>query len=294
MPLSVLGLVLVLAVYWAPSDTWTARLVFLIGVGAVVAALTVVGDRTAAREVEVTREERRLYDQRAALVQTISHEFRTPLTIIHAVAETLMERQELLAEPLRPLAPALHRAERRLSNMVEAVLAAADELGDDVEQEAVEVAPLVREIAEELGSGAAERVRVAVAPGSGRPVTSRPHARLLLRCLVDNAIRFSGPDDPVDVRVETGDERTTIAIRDWGVGIDPGFVGRAFEPFTQADSSTVRQHGGLGLGLYTARHLARRLGGEVDLRPAEEGGSLAVVRLPQRREADRTGAPRRS
>lgn len=276
----------------AQTGMWLTRGAFFVGIGAIVAAFTVARKRTTAREVELAEGERRLRDQRAALIQTISHEFRTPLTIIHGVAETLVERQEWLTEPLRPLVPALHRAERRLSDMVGVVLAASEELGDDLEQTTVEVAPLVQEIAEELGDGAAHRVQVTVASGSGRLATSRTHARLLLRCLVENAIRFSGPAEPVLVCVEAAEDRTTITIRDRGEGVDPGFVERAFEPFTQADSSTARQHGGLGLGLYAARQLARRLGGDVDVRPAGEGGTLAVVQLPQRRETDRTGAPR--
>lgn len=276
----------------APAELWLTRGAFLVAIGMIVAGLTTATARARAREAVLAEDEQRLHDQRMALIQTVSHEFRTPLTIIRGVAETVMKHQMSLAEPLRPLSSALYRAERRLSDMVGVVLAAADALGERLEQTTIEVEPLVREIAAELGSRAAERVNVRVAPDSNHLSTSRTHARLLLRCLLDNAIRFSGPGDPVDVCVRAVEGGLRITIRDHGVGVDPAFVERAFEPFTQADSSTLRQHGGLGIGLYTARQLARRLGGDVDVRPVEEGGSIAVVELPQRRGLDRPDALR--
>lgn len=276
----------------APVEMWLTRGAFLVAIGMIVAGLTSAAERTRTREIELAEGEQRLRDQRAALIQTVSHEFRTPLTIIRGVAETLVNHQMSLAEPFRPLASALYRAERRLSDMVGVVLAAADALDDQLERTTIEVEPLVREVAAELGSQAAQRVNVRVAPDSERLSTSPTHARLLLRCLLDNAVRFSGPGDPVDVYVRTVDGQLTITIRDQGEGVDLAFIERAFDPFTQADSTTLRRHGGLGLGLYTARQLARRLGGDVDVRPAEEGGSIAVVELPQRRVLDLTDTPR--
>lgn len=276
----------------APAEIWLVRAGFFLGIGGIVAAFSVTPERTTHREVELAERERRLQEQRTALIQTVSHEFRTPLTIIHGVSETLMQRQAALDARLRPLAGALYRAERRLSDMVAVVLAAADALGDPLQQEPVDLEPLVREVVEDLGPDVAQRVVLDL--GGGRVVTSRTHARLLLRCLLDNAIRFSGPDDPVDVSATVDGRLARITIRDRGQGVDPAFVERAFEPFTQEDSSTLRTRGGLGLGLYTARQLARRLGGDVEVRPADDGcgGSVAIVELPRRRETDRVGIPR--
>lgn len=302
--LSALGLGLVLGLglaVWA-LGAWLGLglLAPLVAVIVALAALVVASvgwsERSSAvsaeRERDLARRERRLAQQRTALIQTVSHEFRTPLTIIHGVAETLSERQDMMDPQLRPLASALYRAERRLSDMVAVVLAAADALTDPLEQAPVDIEPLILEIAADLEDGAARRVEVTVGDRAEQLVTSRSHCRLLLRLLLDNALRFSDAGQPVNVSASLVDDRATITIRDRGDGVDPAFIERAFEPFTQADNTTLREHGGLGLGLYTARQLARRLGGDVDVRPAEGSGSVAIVTLPQRREADHSDAPR--
>ncbi len=72
-----------------------------------------------------------------------------------------------------------------------------------------------------------------------------------------------------------------ISVKDSGIGMEPEFVPRAFDRFHQADSSTTRSHGGLGLGLAIVRHLVEMHGGEVEAQSAgDEQGSTFIVRLP--------------
>jgi CheY-like chemotaxis protein/two-component sensor histidine kinase len=99
--------------------------------------------------------------------------------------------------------------------------------------------------------------------------------------LLNNAIKFTPAGGKVDVRLKRAPGGWTVAIRDSGPGIDPSFLQHMFEPFRQADSSTARRFGGLGLGLSIVKHLVELHGGSVHAENATDGvGSTFVVWLP--------------
>jgi CheY-like chemotaxis protein len=101
--------------------------------------------------------------------------------------------------------------------------------------------------------------------------------------LLSNAVRFTPPGGRIEVCVREVDEQAEIRVTDTGIGIQPDFVPHVFERFRQADSSTTRTHGGLGLGLAIVRHLVELHGGTVGAESAGEGrGATFVVRLPIR------------
>jgi signal transduction histidine kinase len=102
--------------------------------------------------------------------------------------------------------------------------------------------------------------------------------------LLANAVKFTPRGGQVELALTTGDGLAEITVSDNGRGIDPAFLPYIFDPFRQADSSTTRTHGGLGLGLAIVRHLAELHGGSVTA--ASDGidrGSLFRVRLPLRK-----------
>jgi hypothetical protein len=105
-------------------------------------------------------------------------------------------------------------------------------------------------------------------------------ARILWN-LLSNAVKFTPPGGSVVVDVHQEDGRAMLTVRDNGIGIAPDFLPYLFEPFRQADMSTERSEGGLGLGLAIVRHLVRQHGGTVT---AESGGlrqgSAFTITLP--------------
>jgi CheY-like chemotaxis protein/anti-sigma regulatory factor (Ser/Thr protein kinase) len=147
----------------------------------------------------------------------------------------------------------------------------------------VDVAAVVRAAVESVSHAAtAKRIRLAVAIEGSAPVSGDPdRLQQVVWNLLSNAIKFTPAGGTVSVRVERGDSAVAIVVSDTGAGIEPGFLPHVFERFRQADASTTRKHGGLGLGLAIVRHLVELHGGTVKAESAGPGrGSTFTVALP--------------
>ena len=224
---------------------------------------TLERERRRTRELEeaqaalVERAARR-YD----LVARLSHELRTPVTVILGIAQTFAkthdesEREELLDR--------LVSRAKDLANLVERF-----ELTIDVGlTERVDVAQVAREIA-----AASPRVDVGMEGPTALAPLGRGVARRILEELVDNALRFSPDDQPVEVRITPGPELLEVRVTDHGPGIPAGARDRIFGPLEQLEDLNVRVHQGAGMGLTLARTAARAMGGDVVLESSGPGGS---------------------
>lgn len=105
--------------------------------------------------------------------------------------------------------------------------------------------------------------------------------------LLSNAIKFTPMHGEITVRLSHDDSNSCIEITDSGIGINEKFLPHVFERFQQADSSTTRAFGGLGLGLAIVRHLVELHGGSVAVTsPGDGKGATFTIKLPSRRVAD--------
>jgi PAS domain S-box-containing protein len=115
--------------------------------------------------------------------------------------------------------------------------------------------------------------------------------------LLTNAVKFTPAGGRIDVVLERVNSHVEVTVEDTGIGIKPEFLAFVFDRFRQADASTTRRHGGLGLGLSIVKHLAELHGGSVRVKSAGEGhGTTFVVALPisvvrQVEEVPRTERP---
>jgi two-component system CheB/CheR fusion protein len=110
--------------------------------------------------------------------------------------------------------------------------------------------------------------------------------------LMSNALKFTPPGGSIELRLSQGAGEARLDVTDSGQGIAPDFIGEVFEMFRQADRSTTRAHGGMGIGLALVKHLAEEQGGRVAA--VSEGigrGSRFSVWLPLADGTPREGAP---
>ena len=206
--------------------------------------------------------------RRHELVARLSHELRTPVTVILGIAQTLpktrsdAERQELL-ERLVSRSKDLTRLVERFELTVDAGLT-----------EHVDLERVAREIA-----AANPRVEVVVnAPPPIVPLNAAA-ARRILEELVDNALRFSPNGTPVVVRMDLHPDTLDVHVIDQGPGIDPVDRERIFGPLEQLEDLNVRVHQGAGMGLALARTAARAMGGDLTLETSGPEGSSFLWRI---------------
>jgi len=216
------------------------------------------GELEAAQDALVERSTRR-----QQLVARLSHELRTPVTVILGVAQTLAKVEASPEQEAELLERLVTRA-RDLAQLVERF-----ELAIDAGlTERVDVGEVTRDVA-----ARDERVSVTTVDGLPTANLNRGVASRIVEELVDNALRFSAPDTNVVVTVGAGSDGIEVRVIDEGPGIDAREHERIFGPLEQLEELNVRIHQGAGMGLALARTAARAMGGDVVIESSGAAGS---------------------
>lgn len=128
----------------------------------------------------------------------------------------------------------------------------------------------------------ARRISIDVGVPSSCPIFGDPgRLQQVVWNLLANAVKYTGSGGRVGVRAEVGEGFTNLTVSDTGHGIDPDFLPYVFEAFRQANGSTTRRHGGLGLGLAIVRQIVDAHGGSIQAYSAGAGhGSTFTIKLP--------------
>jgi signal transduction histidine kinase/ActR/RegA family two-component response regulator len=224
----------------------------------------------------------RLKDQFLAMV---SHELRTPLNAILGWADML--RSGGLEAARRDRAyRAIHHSAKRQAQLIDELLDVARIMSGKLklERTAVDLRDIVRGALEVVQPAAdAKRITIAVDadPAIGAIHGDGPRIQQIAWNLLSNAVKFTPEGGAVHVRLRPTGGGAEMVVTDSGEGIPPDFLPSVFEPFRQADGSTTRPHGGLGLGLSIVKHLVEAHGGTVNAASGGEGrGATFTVQLP--------------
>jgi signal transduction histidine kinase len=210
---------------------------------------------------------RRLETIRRDFVANVSHELKTPLTVIGGFAETIAE-PDLPSAQRESFAQTIVANVRRMQRIVDDLLDLSRiESGGwvpapmrlDVALAAADVASSFRAAASAKGV----TIDVDVSPDATLAHADPTAVRQVLVNLVDNAIRYTPAGGHVTLFSERDGEGVWIGVRDTGIGIAPEHVSRVFERFYRVDPARSREAGGTGLGLSIVRHLAEAHGGRV-------------------------------
>jgi len=226
---------------------------------------------------------RRLETIRRDFVANVSHELKTPLTVINGFAETLLE-PDIDTVQRRQFVATIQSNVVRMQRIVDDLLDLARyESGGwapnpssiDVRAAAGEVLALVR--------NEAARKHLAlcteIAAGGERAKADPTALRQILQNLVENAVRYT-PAGRVTVFARPDDNGVVVGVRDTGIGIPAEHLSRIFERFYRVDPGRSREGGGTGLGLAIVKHLAEAHGGSVRATSALGAGTEIAVFFP--------------
>jgi two-component system phosphate regulon sensor histidine kinase PhoR len=227
---------------------------------------------------------RRLENLRRELVANVSHELKTPLTVIKGYAETL--RLGAVNDPENNL-HFIRRIEEqadRLHELIQDILQVArlESGGETFDLAPVPLDELISECAEQfadVASGKGVRLTTQSLLADVAALADEKGVRTILSNLVDNAIKFTPAGGSVTIRCRADESRVTVEVEDTGIGIAAEDQARIFERFYRVDKARSREMGGTGLGLSIVKHLAQAFGGSVAVESQPGSGSTFRVEL---------------
>jgi PAS domain S-box-containing protein len=231
--------------------------------------------------------------ERDEFLSVASHELRTPVTALQLQLQLLHRsaRRSLVALPqlFEGKVDALERQARRIALLVNELMDVSRmRLGKlELRYEELDLAEVAREVAEHLReevlrSGSA--LQLDVQPVEGR--WDRLRVEQVVTNLLENASKF-GEGKPILLSVEADERWARLRVEDRGMGIPTEYQGRVFERFERAVSA--EHFGGLGLGLYVARHIVEAHGGRIRVASAPGEGATFTVELPRVPQASAQG-----
>jgi PAS domain S-box-containing protein len=232
--------------------------------------------RTAAERMNLMKDE---------FLATLSHELRTPLNAIMGWTQVLA-MNEPPDEEFREGLEVIERNARAQTQLIADLLDMSRIISGKIrlDVQSTELVPLIEAAVESVRHSAQAKeilLRTVLDPLAG-PVSGDPtRLQQVVWNLLTNAIKFTPKGGKVDVLLERVNSHLEITVRDTGIGIEVEFLPLVFERFRQADASTTRAYGGLGIGLSIVKNLTELHGGIVRVKsPGKDQGATFIVSLP--------------
>lgn len=254
---------------------------------AVVALVNVMISGAAA--IALQRQSQLRHLQNSALA-TVAHELKTPLASMRVLTDTLLDMPQADAERCRGYVELIATENERLIRVTENFLTLSrfetkSDLGD---RSPIEPAALARAALDSMESRFKE---AGIQPGTKidenlpTVTVNRESTIVVLVNLLDNALKYSEPGQPVAMRVSALDGMVRFIVEDRGIGIPAEAQPRIFDSFFQADQKLARTREGCGLGLHIARSIVEAHGGTITVRSSVGKGSTFCVSLPATKRA---------
>jgi signal transduction histidine kinase len=233
-------------------------------------AVFVLHDITALKRLETVRRD---------FVANVSHELKTPLTVVRGYAETLATGDpppDTRARFLNAILDNARRMQRLIDDLLD--LSRIESRAWAPQPEAVSLEPLARDVWRLVGGPAA--LEVAVAPDAATVSADAEAVRQILGNILENAQRYTTAGGRVTVRAARSGPMVKVEISDTGAGIPGEHLPRIFERFYRVDPHRSREAGGTGLGLAIVKHLVEAHGGRVEADSRLGAGTTVRFTLP--------------
>jgi signal transduction histidine kinase len=240
---------------------------------------------------EIQEKSRQLADasqHKSQFLANMSHELRTPLNAIIGVTEMLREDAESLNQDLEPLDRVLGAGRHLLALINDILDLSKIEAGRmELNLASFSLAPVIDEVVKTIEPLAAKNGNQVAVHCDGEIGTMRAdqmRLRQALLNLMSNANKFTERGTitiNAHHRQENDGEWITLAVTDTGIGMTPEQMGKLFQEFSQASSSTASKYGGTGLGLVISRRFCQMMGGDIMVESEPGHGSTFTIRVPR-------------
>ncbi len=242
---------------------------------------------------DITRWER-LETTRRDFVANVSHEMRTPLTVVGGFLETLQSMEVPDAEMTRRAIELMSQQTSRMTHLVEDLLTLSrlESTHNPLREEDVQVPELLRALQQDalLLSAGRHRIRVRLDSSEGLKGNTED-LRSAFGNLISNAVRYTPENGEIEISWELRDGHARFAVRDSGIGIEPQHIDRLTERFYRVDRSRSRETGGTGLGLAIVKHVLSRHQARLEIQSAPGSGSTFAMEFPDTRRLVANRAP---
>ena len=222
-------------------------------------------DITADREID---------RMKASLMATVSHELRTPLAAIKGYVSTLLaDDVDWDPESQRDFLTTISEETDRLSALVDDLLDLSRLEGGNlkIHPEAIDIEELIISAAQNAHPSPGENLEVYVPDDLPMVFADPRHIRVVLRNLIENAVKYGGEGRPVRVSVSAEPGRILVRVEDEGPGIPPEHIPHIFDSFYRVEDGLTRQASGAGLGLAICRGFVEAHGGKIWVEPRARG-----------------------
>jgi PAS domain S-box-containing protein len=236
-------------------------------------------ERAARREAE------RVSRMKDEFLATASHELRTPLNAILGWSQ-LLQTRGVSDQDFREGMETIERNARIQTRLIEELLDVSRIISGKVRLETrpLDLKFIIQEVVATMHPAAdAKGIRVgtSLSPTAGAIMGDPARIQQIIWNLISNAIKFTPRGGSVDIDLRRVESHVEMVVSDTGQGITPDFLPLLFTRFAQADATTTRRHGGLGLGLAIVRHLTELHGGTIRASsPGQGKGATFTVCLP--------------
>jgi signal transduction histidine kinase/putative methionine-R-sulfoxide reductase with GAF domain len=225
---------------------------------------------------------------KSQFLANMSHELRTPLNAIIGVSEMLREDAETLKQDTEPLDRVLGAGRHLLALINDILDLSKIEAGRmELAVSSFAVAPLIADVVktiEPLAAKNSNKVAARCDAGIGTMQADQMRLRQALLNLMSNANKFTERGAiSIDARQgqESGRDWITITVADSGIGMTPEQMGKLFQEFSQASSTTASKYGGTGLGLVISKRFCQMMGGDIGVESKLGLGSTFTIRVPR-------------
>ncbi|MCP5161284.1 MAG: phosphate regulon sensor histidine kinase PhoR [Hahellaceae bacterium] len=224
---------------------------------------------------------------RKDFVSNVSHEMRTPLTVISGYLETLQDHSDELPRKWQRAVSTMRQQAHRMERLItDLLLLAKLETTDHKPQDKASTLKIllddIRRDAQEFSADKQHNIRL-IGQGDDALMGDEPQLRSALSNIIFNAVKYTPANGDIDIHWWSDSKGVHIAVRDNGIGIDPVHLPRLTERFYRADPSRHKETGGSGLGLAIVKHVMLNHGGTLEVHSEPNIGSEFICHFPLKR-----------